>query len=492
MKEDATARSGGTAMGHRWKPDRITVCFFAVLLLAVGLRMLKLSTWDMWTDEVHTLWNSHTGQWLDGPMYRTAPINFFLTKLAIQIFGPNELGSRIVPFLSGVILVAFMYILFRRWIGRRAALFSMLVVTLSVWHIFWSQAARHFSLEMLFLLGAIHGFLVYRQEGKWYGLVLSAVLFLAAMFTHSSAGIYLAAMLTFVAGSVIADYLPGRPKEEGDAARTKKDLVALASFAVIFAVYLPIYLTIGHYILANRTPWNPPWNILGSILFYLPPYFSLPAAAGAVFLGGERNRIGYLLLCLIVVPVLLVTAASVFTIASGSYCLPSLIAVAALAGVAFDRLLDMARSSRRVLYASILVGAVFAMQATECALYFTYYNGLKPRWKEACSIVAGSMGKNEILLASEGDVARFYIGDVRAEWFGKYSRQIGSADFPPSGVKGVWYAIYLSDSSILRTRDEVLRRILDRSKLVALLPVHYGAKDRTIGVFREEVDPSPR
>ena len=165
---------------------RWTLAFWVVFAAAAALRMIRLSSWDLWTDEANTFWTAVTGEYVSGPMYASAPVNFLLTKLAIAWLGPNELGARIVPFLAGTATIGLAYFAMRRWIGPRAAFFASLVLTLSIWHLYWSQTARHFSLETLFLLGAVHAFVRFWREGSKSGLALAALLVLAALFTHEN------------------------------------------------------------------------------------------------------------------------------------------------------------------------------------------------------------------------------------------------------------------------------------------------------------------
>src|SRR5215470_9802573 len=274
------------------KNRKIVLTCWAVVALATVLRAYHLASWDMWTDEANTYWTAVTGEFVSGPMYASAPINFFLTKLAIGWVGASALGARLVPFLAGVATIAASFFALRRWIGDRAALIAMLVLTFSIWHLYWSQTARHFSLETLFLLGALHSFLVFWRDGKLLALGVSTVLVLAALFTHSSAGFYLAALLGFVA----LDWGVERRHRGWTSAWSGNDVrhvLALGALAAVLVLYLPIYLKVGAYTLEHRTAWNPPWNIVGSLVFYIPPYLSLTAVAGFAFLFRERRDLAF-------------------------------------------------------------------------------------------------------------------------------------------------------------------------------------------------------
>jgi 4-amino-4-deoxy-L-arabinose transferase-like glycosyltransferase len=469
----------------RWK--RSAVWYAAILLFAAALRIPRLGDRDLWTDEINTITTAVSGEWDSGPMYRTAPLNFMLTAWAVRILGPNELGARIVPFLVGLLTVALVYPVFRRRIGSRAALFAMAIVALSIWHIFWSQTARHFALEVLLLLLALSAFLAYWFDGRRAGLAGAALLTLAALFTHSSAGFYLAAFLAFVAGSWIVRRVRARGTPGN--AEDGKHFGAVAAFSLVFLAYLPVYISVGTYTLAHRTAWNPPWNIAGSLAFYMPAFLCLAALAGALFLMREGNDLGPLLLVFIAAPVFLVVLASVFTIASGSYCLASILAAAALAGTACDRLLALAAERRRTVPVACVVAGLFAMLVYDAALYHGFQNGLKPRWRDACAFVAAHRAPGDLVLADEEDVARFYLGNEGLESFGKYAKKMDRDDFPPGGPRGVWYVIYVSDSPILRKNPATLRSIMENGRLAASFPLHYGPKDRTLMVFHQEAAP---
>lgn len=467
--------------------------FWGLVILALGaaLRAYRLGAWDMWTDEMNTLQTSAYGEWISGPMYRMAPINFFLTRATIAWLGPNELGVRIAPFVFGVLTIALTFVFARRWLGARAAVFAELVLTLSVWHVFWSQAGRHFSLQALLLLLMLHCFLYYWVDGRRWGLIATVALVAASLFTHSSASFYLAALLAFVAVDWIWSRVARGPRSAWSP-DDRKHLVAGSVLLATFVAYLPIYVQVGSYTLAHRVPWNPPWNIVGSLAFYVSPYVALPALAGAFWLMQSRRDLALLFLSFVVTPMVLVTCASAITIASGSYCLASMAVIAALVGVAADRLLQRAADGWERWAAALLLGGVLLTQAYDCALYETFYHGLKPRWKDLCEYVQAHRGPSELVVADEGDVAQFYLGQGNASWFSaEQQAQLTHGDFPPTGVRGVWYGIYLTDSEILKKDDATIRFLLDHARLARLFPVHYGAKDRTLALFYQEAPGPP-
>ncbi len=437
----------------------------------------------MWTDEVQTLLVSASGEFRWGPTYRTAPLNFYLTGAAVRVLGASELGARIVPFLMGLLTVALMYLLFRQWIGTRASLFAMLTLAGSMWHVFWSQTARHYSLLLLLVLLGLYAFLWFWRRDRQVGLWVAMLAFFAALFTHTSAGFVVVALLAFVIASWLYQRLASG---QSSASLNRKHLLASIALSIPLAVYLPVYVIVGRYLMTAVVAWNPPWNIVGSLAFYVPPYLAMAALAGAAFLLRERDSMWFLLMCMVVVPMVLVIIASTLTIASAVYALSSLLAVAILVGVACDRLLKVGSSSGLLVPVGLAISGIFLQQIYDLAHYHTFYNGLKPRWREVSMLVGERRREGDVFLAEEADVARFYLGRDEADWFGSYEEPIANGEFPTAELTGVWYAFYVGDP-ILRVGPGTLARIRANADLVALFPLHYGAKDRTIAVYYQSM-----
>ena len=457
-----------------------------VIVFAVLVRAWHLTSWDMWTDEIHTLSISTTGNYSFGPAYITAPLNFILTGWATRILGAHELGARMVPFLAGVVTVALVYVLGRRWVGERAAVFAALFMALSPWHVYWSQTARHFSLQVLAVLVAVHGFLIFWRGGKRRGLWLAPVLFLVALAVHSSSAFFLVALLAFVTGSAIFTWWAGAP---GERRLDPRHMKAFASLVAALVVFMPISLWVGRYLVNNAAPWNPLWNLFGSIAYYVPPYLALTAVAGAVFLTYERDDLGAALLTLVVVPIVLLGLASEMTIASAAYVLAITVPVAWLAGVALDRVLQLTRPTAR--WAGVILAAgLFMAQTGDLVLYHTVYHGLKPRWKEAARYVAANREPGDVVAAAEADVMSYYTGDNQVQWYSNVEAQIADGTFPPSGAAGAWYVIYMADAPLTHSMEGARSRALHDAKLRLLLPLHYGPKDRTLGVFYQPASAS--
>jgi 4-amino-4-deoxy-L-arabinose transferase-like glycosyltransferase len=193
-------------------------------------------------------------------------------------------------------------------------------------------------------------------------------------------------------------------------------------------------------------------------------------------------ELAILLTALLVVPVVLVIVASRFTIASAAYALPVVVPLAALVGVAADRALVAGSTSARRWTSRFAVAAIFVSQVNDLVLYHTFYNGLKPRWRSALAYVAQHRRTGDVILASEGDVAQYYLGRTNVGWF-KPSAPAREQWNSTSESDGVWYVLYTAETGPLAIPPARLASVRAHSSLRALFSLHYGAKDRTIGVF---------
>ncbi|MBE0591114.1 MAG: glycosyltransferase family 39 protein [Gemmatimonadales bacterium] len=468
-------------------PWRDVAWLLAIAGVAVLTRAYGLVSRDLFTDEMATLFVARTGQQMFGPMYATAPINFILTRIAVRLVGADELGIRILPMLFGVAGVVVIFFTASRWFNRRVGLFASLVLALSMWHVSWSQAGRHFALQALLILLGIHWFVRYWKEPKWAHLSGSAVLLLAALFVHSSSGFYVVAVIGFLLIEYIRDRRSPADRHWDPAPYRR----ALLSYGTILLLYLPIYVVVGRYLLEERTAWNPPWNIVGSFAFYLPPWLTLPAMAGAVILAGERDRLWLLMVSLTAVPLMLLTAASAVTIASAAYCLSSIVAVAALAGVAADRLLERSARGLQRTAAVLLIGGVFVSLSYDLALYHTAYNRLRPRWHDVARYVAEHRAVEEQVWAEEGDVMQYYLGREGVDWLSRYVERPDSVQWDRRCSTGTWFVVHLTDSPILQISTAFLRQLQAHARLARLFPAHYGPKDRTLALFYLPCTPQP-
>ena len=124
------------------------------------------------------------------PQFRNPrPLGYLLTYFLVRPFRPlDEFGLRLLPAVFGVLAIPAFYWVTRRLVGTRAALFAALLLTVSGWHVFYSQFARYWSL--VFLFAAIYPFALYVgvRDRNGRALALGFVPLVLGVLAHPGRG----------------------------------------------------------------------------------------------------------------------------------------------------------------------------------------------------------------------------------------------------------------------------------------------------------------
>lgn len=118
----------------------------ALTLLGLVLRFWHLGDWNFQATEIFTYRDSQRPQF-GNPRPLVYLLNYYLVRPLLPL---DEFGMRLVPAIAGTLAIPTMYIVGRRVVGSRAALFAALLVTLNPTQILYSQLARYWSLVFLF------------------------------------------------------------------------------------------------------------------------------------------------------------------------------------------------------------------------------------------------------------------------------------------------------------------------------------------------------
>src|SRR5689334_2305676 len=173
--------------------NKHTVAWLVLGLIVVGLllRFWRLGDWNFQATEIFTLRDSGRPQF-NNPR----PLGYVLNYYLIRPFLPlDEFGLRLLPAVFGVLAIPVLFVVGRRVIGSRAALFAALLLTLSPLHIMYSQLARYWSL--VFFFSAIYPSALYvgvrERNPRW--LALGIVTAILAALAHPVSSLLLAGPL---------------------------------------------------------------------------------------------------------------------------------------------------------------------------------------------------------------------------------------------------------------------------------------------------------
>ena len=147
------ARATGSSSPSRHLTRRFVLALLiAILLLSLGLRVYRLGNRSVWWDEGWSTWTAR--QSLSSIAQRAAedvhpPLYFWMLHAWRLASGDSEFGLRLLSVGMGVLAVAATYRLGRIIGGSITGLLAALLITLSRFHIAWSQEMRMYALVAL-------------------------------------------------------------------------------------------------------------------------------------------------------------------------------------------------------------------------------------------------------------------------------------------------------------------------------------------------------
>ena len=124
------------------------------LLLAFHLRMDAVGDWPLRWDEAFSVWFGQMGL-VEGTI-KTAddihpPLYFWLLHVWLRLAGISEFAIRALSVFLGLLTIAVVHSLTLHLSRRKlAAALAVLLITLSPFHIAWSQDARMYPLVTMF------------------------------------------------------------------------------------------------------------------------------------------------------------------------------------------------------------------------------------------------------------------------------------------------------------------------------------------------------
>jgi uncharacterized membrane protein len=153
-----------------WHPVALAV----IVILAALLRLYGLDRTSIWLDEAYS-WGQITLPFWE--MYQASvesphpPLQNFLAWPWVRIFGDSEAAMRALPALLGTAAIYMIYLTGRLLWNRKSGLFAAAILTVSGFHVWYSQEFRAYAL-----------------------LTLTSILFVYSVFrmlAHPGRGIYL-------------------------------------------------------------------------------------------------------------------------------------------------------------------------------------------------------------------------------------------------------------------------------------------------------------
>ncbi|MBN1138931.1 MAG: glycosyltransferase family 39 protein [Anaerolineae bacterium] len=222
---------------------------FAILLLALGLRLYRLDGPSLWNDEgtsVAVAQRDLATIAHDAAHDIHPPLYYWLLHGWVRLLGTGEAAVRSLSALLGVALVALIYALVRRlrpeggaWIGLLAAFLA----AVNPFQVYYSQEARMYMLAAVLAAAAMLALVRFVQSRSAAALAALVVLEAAGLYTHYS---FIFAIVAANLGYLLS--LRTRRLDQGQA------LGWIAAQAGVVLLYLPWLPTA----LRQATSWPGP------------------------------------------------------------------------------------------------------------------------------------------------------------------------------------------------------------------------------------------
>jgi len=141
-----------------WAPSREALCFWLLFGLGSLFRLRQyLAYLSFWNDEAALALNLSTRGFAEllHPLThgQVAPIAFcWIEKVSMLLFGPGELGLRLLPLLAGIGSLPLIYLLGRRTLGARAGLICLGLLAVNGEAIRYAAELKPYSLDLLLAL----------------------------------------------------------------------------------------------------------------------------------------------------------------------------------------------------------------------------------------------------------------------------------------------------------------------------------------------------
>ncbi|MCL6431557.1 MAG: glycosyltransferase family 39 protein [Anaerolineae bacterium] len=212
----------------------------AILLVAFALRVYRLGDKNIWWDEGLAIWAVRksllgTTLWTASDVH--PPLYFWALWGWVRLAGESEFAARFISTIWGVLTVAVAYALGVRVGGRRVGLLGATLLTVSRFHVWWSQEMRMYILATLAATATLYTAVRWLEEesarqGRWpdrwlLGYIVAAV---ASLYT-----IYVAGLAPLVANGYAAAVLARLPARR----RVRTALRWLTAQAVAVLLFIP-------------------------------------------------------------------------------------------------------------------------------------------------------------------------------------------------------------------------------------------------------------
>lgn len=213
-------------------------------LFTAALRIYGLNRQSIWGDEYLSIFRYAAGEnlgevWHHIWNFAVHPPLYFMVCHYWYSLGNSEFMARFPSAVFGTACVPVMYALSNRLFGRTTAVIASVVVATSPIHIWYSQEARMYSMQMLLGISACLFYVRARQEWRVSDVILYTVMCIMGLYTHMSTLLLVAGIGVFA----VVDSFHDR----------RRALAWIAVHLLILSVYAPWVANIYRHAQRNKS-----------------------------------------------------------------------------------------------------------------------------------------------------------------------------------------------------------------------------------------------
>lgn len=396
----------------------------AALLIGTGLRFFKLDAGNFWLDELYTIRSASNlarGEWQWTKVLGYVPTELGLEAAGVdaesldpddpsgwKAAGVDEWTARLPTAVMGILTIPLLALASRPVLGNRAAGLLAVLLAVSPWHLYWSQAARFYIPQFLFYNLSL---------ALYFGATrpLRPARFAAAMACFVIA--FMCQPTSLILGLVFAaDWAAGlvrrRPVRLGLSGWSAVLVAAGACAALAVADRVTGRATL-HQALTNEMMQSPA-GVIAAAAYLIWPTVAVLAALSGVWLWSRRPRLALYLGAGAVIPIALFAALSAVAPVGSRYTFVALYCWLALAAVGADRawrvLLPRAGPALAAAPAAMLLTA----SMVSCAIYFNSGGNFHARWGDAAKALRAMRQPGEPVFADHPGpayITAYYLGE---------------------------------------------------------------------------------
>jgi len=433
---------------RRWPSALFILALVLLTALAGGLRFHNLADSSFWNDELYTVRSAldmsggNVSKALGYMPARAALALDGVDRAAVdntrpetwKAAGIDKFALRWPHALIGLLTIPILMLAARRPLGEPAAILFGLLLAISTWHIYWSQAARFYIPQFLFFNAALLLWIpATRARTGLYPTPDDAPTPTDAEGTedHGSTPRFILAMLgAFLAfwcqpvslmlfGILGLDWLIAL-------ARRKPLAMTPARYAVGVVAGL---LCVGMlaWDMTRRTEqwtqfvgqdsWLKPHELILAVVFFTWPATAALVAAASLWLLRARPRLGVPLVLAATLPPIIFAAISLNKGFVGSrYAFVALGPTLAIAAVALVEIARLVRARGGLCLAAAPILAVVVGQLFATAIYFRSGGAYHLPMDQAAAYLAEHRDPRQTVYAHEDEILRYELGDANVEF----------------------------------------------------------------------------